>query len=245
MDQSQDQSRKSCRFYTYDTQRELVNICAKHDLVLLADEVYQINLHDRDNYPFTSFKKVLMDMQSKVQLISLHSIFQGVTGECRRRGGYFECTNVPENVIALMYKMVSIGLCPPLSGQIGVDCLVRPPVPGEPSYELWKSETDAIHAALAKRTRLMTERFNKLPGVMCAPVPGALYLFPRLHLPPAAIQAANDAGKTTDTFYCLALLDETGICAVPGSGFGQKEGEAHFRLTCLLCAAGQRIHGSL
>ena len=220
----------------YDTQRELVNICAKHDLVLLADEVYQINLHDRDNYPFTSFKKVLMDMQSKVPLISFHSISKGVTGECGRRGGYFECTNVPESVVALMYKMVSIGLCPPLGGQIGVDCLVRPPVSGEPSYELWKSETDAIHAALAKRTRLMTERFNKLPGVTCAPAPGALYLFPRLHLPPAAIQAASDAGKTPDTFYCLALLDETGICAVPGSGFGQKEGEAHFRLTCL-CAA--------
>ena len=56
----------------YDTQCELVNICAKHDLVLLADEVYQINLHNRDNYPFTSFKKVLMDMQSKVPLISFH-----------------------------------------------------------------------------------------------------------------------------------------------------------------------------
>jgi alanine transaminase len=177
-----------------------------------------------------------MDMQSKVPLISFHSISKGVTGECGRRGGYFECTNVPESVVALMYKMVSIGLCPPLGGQIGVDCLVRPPVSGEPSYELWKSETDAIHAALAKRTRLMTERFNKLPGVTCAPAPGALYLFPRLHLPPAAIQAASDAGKTPDTFYCLALLDETGICAVPGSGFGQKEGEAHFRLTCL-CAA--------
>jgi len=217
----------------YETQRELIAICAKHDLVLLADEVYQTNLHDRDNYPFTSFKKVLKDMRSEVSLISFHSISKGVTGECGRRGGYFECTNVPESVIALIYKLVSIGLCPPLSGQIGVDCLVRPPVPGEPSYQLWKTETDAIHAALAKRTHLMTERFNKLPGVTCAPAPGALYLFPRLHLPPAAIQAAKDAGKTPDTFYCLALLDETGICAVPGSGFGQKEGEAHFRITCL------------
>jgi len=31
----------------------------------------------------------------------------------------------------------------------------------------------------------------------------------------------------------LGLLDETGICVIPGSGFGQKEGEWHYRLTCL------------
>jgi len=29
------------------------------------------------------------------------------------------------------------------------------------------------------------------------------------------------------------LLDETGLCVVPGSGFGQKEGEFHFRTTFL------------
>ena len=217
----------------YDTQRELVDICTKHDIVILADEVYQDNLHNPEEHSFTSFKKVVVDAQSSVPLISFHSISKGVTGECGRRGGYFECANVPEDVIALIYKMVALDICPPVSGQIGVDCLVRPPVPGDPSYDLWKSETDVIHAALAKRTHLMAERFNKLPGVTCAPAPGALYTFPRLHLPPAAIQAAKDAGKTPDTFYCLALLDETGICAVPGSGFGQKDGEAHFRLTCL------------
>lgn len=30
-------------------------------------------------------------------------------------------------------------------------------------------------------------------------------------------------------FFCLKLLEETGICVVPGSGFGQKEGTFHFR----------------
>lgn len=33
-----------------------------------------------------------------------------------------------------------------------------------------------------------------------------------------------------DMLYCLKLLEETGICVVPGSGFGQKEGTYHFRL---------------
>ena len=34
-------------------------------------------------------------------------------------------------------------------------------------------------------------------------------------------------------FYCLELLESTGICVVPGSGFRQKEGTYHFRTTIL------------
>jgi alanine transaminase len=69
--------------------------------------------------------------------------------------------------------------------------------------------------------------------VSCVDSPGALYLYPQLRLPQAAIEAARAAGKEPDAFYALRLLDETGICVVPGSGFGQKEGESHYRLTCL------------
>ena len=60
-----------------------------------------------------------------------------------------------------------------------------------------------------------------------------MYAFPRLHLPPKALEAAKAAGKTPDTFYCLALLEETGIVTVPGSGFGQEEGTFHMRTTIL------------
>lgn len=34
-------------------------------------------------------------------------------------------------------------------------------------------------------------------------------------------------------FYCMKLLEETGICLVPGSGFGQRDGTYHFRLFSL------------
>ena len=60
-----------------------------------------------------------------------------------------------------------------------------------------------------------------------------MYLFPLINLPEKAIKAAKDAGKSPDEFYCLRLLDRTGICVVPGSGFGQREGTLHFRTTFL------------
>lgn len=53
---------------------------------------------------------------------------------------------------------------------------------------------------------------------------GAMYSFPQIKLPPKAIEAAKRAGKVPDVFYCLKLLEATGISTVPGSGFGQKEG---------------------
>jgi len=214
------------------TQEKLVDLCEKYSLVLLADEVYQNNLH-LPGSKFTSFKKVVAKKQSPIPLVSFHSISKGVSGECGRRGGYFECTNFSEEVLALVYKIVSVGLCPPLGGQIGVDSMVRPPKPGQESYELWKKETDTIHAALASRTHTMATRLNALPGVSCVDSPGALYLFPRITLSKKAQEVAKEAGKEPDAFYSLGLLDETGICVVPGSGFGQKEGEWHYRLTCL------------
>jgi len=215
------------------TQEKLVDLCEKYSLVLLADEVYQNNLHRPDIHTFTSFKKVVAKKQSLIPLVSFHSISKGVSGECGRRGGYFECTNFSDDVLALIYKMVSVGLCPPLGGQIGVDSMVRPPKPGQESYELWKKETDAIHAALASRTQTMAARLNALPGVSCVDSPGALYLYPQITLSKKAQEAAREAGKEPDVFYSLGLLDETGICVVAGSGFGQKEGEWHYRLTCL------------
>jgi alanine transaminase len=52
------------------------------------------------------------------ELFSFHSISKGVVGECGRRGGYFECTNISPDVVAQIYKIASISLCPNVQGQI-------------------------------------------------------------------------------------------------------------------------------
>uniref|UniRef100_A0A8U7MH50 alanine transaminase n=1 Tax=Corvus moneduloides TaxID=1196302 RepID=A0A8U7MH50_CORMO len=42
-----------------------------------------------------------------------------------------------------------------------------------------------------------------------------------------------EKNQAPDMFFCMKLLEETGICVVPGSGFGQREGTFHFRMTIL------------
>lgn len=48
----------------------------------------------------------------------------------------------------------------------------------------------------------------------------------QIRLPPKAMEAAKSLGKAPDVYYCLKLLEDTGISTVPGSGFGQEVGAA-------------------
>lgn len=73
----------------------------------------------------------------------------------------------------------------------------------------------------SEQLQTLAKAFNQLEGVSCNQLEGALYLFPRLHLPSAAIKAAKSKGVSPDTFYAHRLLDATGIAVVPGSGFHQ------------------------
>ena len=68
---------------------------------------------------------------------------------------------------------------------------------------------------------MLEDAFNSLEGITCNKAEGAMYLFPRLHLPQKAIEAAKSAKKAPDAFYVTRLLNETGIVVVPGSGFRQ------------------------
>ncbi|KAM3386189.1 hypothetical protein ACQJBY_009681 [Aegilops geniculata] len=194
--------------------RELLNFCYQENLVLLADEVYQQNVY-QDERPFISARKVMFDMgppvSKEVQLISFHTVSKGYWGECGQRGGYFEMTNIPPKM----------GL------------MVNPPKPGDISYLKYSAESKSILESLRRRAQIMTDGFNSCRNVVCNFTEGAMYSFPQIRLPQRAMDVAKSAGKAPDVYYCLKLLEATGISTVPGSGFGQKEGVFHLRTTIL------------
>lgn len=49
-----------------------------------------------------------------------------------------------------------------------------------------------------------------------------MYAFPKIELPAKFIAEAESKGAVPDAYYCSQLLEATGICVVPGSGFRQK-----------------------
>lgn len=80
---------------------------------------------------------------------------------------------------------------------------------------------------------MVVDTFNTFEGFSCNAVQGAMYAFPQFKLPPKAIEAAKKVNQAPDVFYAFQLLENTGICVVPGSGFGQQPGTFHFRTTIL------------
>ncbi|KAI5370607.1 Putative aminotransferase, class I/classII, pyridoxal phosphate-dependent transferase, major [Septoria linicola] len=223
-----------------DNIKAVIQLAAEEKLVVLADEVYQTNVFEGE---FTSFKKCLRELQGgkdneggkydHLELASLHSISKGMVGECGHRGGYYEMVGFDAEVVAQIYKFVSIMLCPPVVGQCIVEVMVNPPKEGEPSYDLYRKEYDGIFNNLQNRAQALYKAFKEMEGVECQSPQGSMYLYPTINLPQKALEAAKKEGKNPDDFYCLELLDATGICIVPGSGFGQKEGTLHFRTTFL------------
>jgi len=194
-------------------------------------QVYQTNTYAAT--PFLSFKRVAVEEKSPAALVSFHSVSKGFLGECGQRGGFFELHQVPEDAKAQLVKLASVSLCSNTSGQLMTGLMCNPPAAGSPSGALYQSERDAILASLKRRAIKLAQVLNACKGVSCNEVEGALYAFPQITLSPKAVAAAKAAGKAPDVFYCLALLDATGICVVPGSGFGQVEGTWHFRTTIL------------
>ena len=201
----------------------IIGFAREHGLTILADEVYQENIYLPGD-AFVSFAKVMHQLGvTDVSLFSFHSCSKGLLGECGVRGGYLEHRNVPEEVAAQILKLQSVSLCSNLPGQAATCALVRPPKPGMPSYPLYEAERRGVLDALKERAILLAEGLNRIEGITCNVIAGAMYAFPRITLPPGR----------SDSDYAMALLEETGICVVPGSGFGQAEGTAHFRTTIL------------
>ncbi|KAK9234012.1 pyridoxal phosphate-dependent transferase [Lipomyces kononenkoae] len=220
-----------------DEIKDIITLAAEYTFMIIADEVYQANIYRGE---FHSFKKVLRELQrdfpgefDDVELASLHSTSKGMVGECGQRGGYMELVGIDERVLEQLYKLVSISLCPAVSGQVLTELMVNPPKPGDESYTVYKAEYDEIYGALKDRAFSLFNAFKEMDGVSCQEPKGAMYLFPTISMPQKAIEEARRRNEEPDQFYCLGLLEKTGVCVVPGSGFGQKDGTYHFRATFL------------
>lgn len=221
---------------TEDNIRDLITFCYDNQLVLCADEVYQENIYNSTR-PFISARKVLGQLsepyKSGTEVVSFHTVSKGAYGECGLRGGYMELHNMDQDVVDELYKVASINLCPNVPGQVALGLMVNPPKPGDYSYEQYIDEKSSLIESLKRRARMITDAFNSLEGVVCQETDGAMYSFPLITLPQAAIDAAKMKGKSPDVMYCLELLNETGLSCVPGSGFQQAPGTFHIRTTIL------------
>src|SRR5919107_3924529 len=86
-----------------------------------------------------------------------------------------------------------------------------------------RSHEAGFRAALRERAQLTVSRLNAIDGMHTVAPTAAFYAMPRVELPPG----------TTDEDYVLALLRETGVLCVYGSGFGTRPEDGFFRVVFL------------
>ena len=193
--------------YPPPVRRALIDFAERHDLAILADEVY-------GDLGFEGSVPPLGTLEPEAPIISLSSLSKAFLAPGWRAGWLVVgATRRLDDALAAMKKLADGRLCSPGPMQYAIVAALT----GDRSHQ------PTFRRALAERAQLTTEMLNAIPGVSCVAPRAAFYALPSVALPP---------GKT-DEDYVLGLLRETGILCVHGSGFGMRPAEGFLRIVFL------------
>jgi alanine-synthesizing transaminase len=193
--------------YPTATRRGLLAIAEEHGLTILADEVYG-DIGFEGPVPFLG----TLDLDAPV--ISLSSLSKAYLAPGWRAGWLVVgATRRLDAALAAVKKLADGRLCSPGPMQYAVAAALT----GDRSHQT------AFRAALRERAQLTTSALSSIPGMQCVAPRAAFYAMPWVTLPPGR----------TDEEYVLALLRETGILVVHGSGFGLPPSGGYFRVVFL------------
>jgi|TARA_B100001094_G_scaffold330937_1_gene397555 aspartate aminotransferase len=175
---------------------ELLNFAQRHNLWLISDEVYDRIVFDGPHVSFmgTEYERVL--------LVNSFSKTFAMTGW---RMGYIISTNLEamQQVIKMQYYITA---CSNDAMQHAILAAMN-----------HASEyPDLLANEFKQRCDLIVERLNAMPGVECHKPKGAIYVFPRVHVP-----------NMSSEEIAMELLKDGVLCS-PGTAFGPS-GEGHLR----------------
>jgi len=193
--------------YSPATRRALLEIADRHGLAILADEVYGDLGYDGPVAPIGS-------LDPDAPIISFSSLSKAYLAPGWRTG-WLAVGRSPrlDGVLGAIRKLADARLCSTVPMQYAVTAALT----GDRSHQA------SFRAALKERAALTCELLQAIPGVTCTPPNAAFYAMPRIALPPGR----------TDEDYVLALLRETGVLCVYGSGFGLPAAGGFLRIVFL------------
>jgi alanine-synthesizing transaminase len=193
--------------YPTDVRRALVDLAERHNLPILADEVYGDLAYSG---PVPSLSAVNPD----APVISFSSLSKAYLAPGWRAGWLaVSRSDRLDDVLAAIKKLADGRLCSTVPMQHAVAAALT----GDRSHQ------EQFRDALRERASLTGARLNAMPGVSCVPPAAAFYAMPKIDLP---------AGRT-DEDYVLGLLRATGILCVYGSGFGLAAHDGFLRVVFL------------
>ena len=193
--------------YPVDVRQALIEIADRHNIPLLADEVYGDLAYDGPVPPMAS-------LYPDAPILSFSSLSKAYLAPGWRTGWMAVArTERLDEVLAGIKKLADGRLC----SNGPMEHAIVAALTGDRSHE------PAFRAALRERAGVTAARLNAIDGITVVAPSAAFYAMPRVSLP---------AG-VTDEQYVLALLRETGVLCVYGSGFGTRPEDGFFRVVFL------------
>ena len=198
--------------YTDDMLRSIIAIAREHNLVIMADEVYDKVLYDGAQH--TAMASLSQDVLT-LTFNSLSKSYRScgyragwlvVSGDKRRAKDYIEGLNM----------LSSMRLCANVPGQSAIQTALGG----------YQTINDLISEGgrLRRQRDIAYELITAIPGVSCVKTQAGLYMFPRLD---PKIYPIED-----DQQFILEMLEETRVLLVQGTGFNWPKPD-HFRLVFL------------
>jgi alanine-synthesizing transaminase len=191
---------------------QIIEIARQHQLVVLADEIYDKTLYDghthtsmaalADDLLFVTFNGLSKNYRS----CGYRAGWMVVSGEKRHARDYIEGLNM----------LASLRLCANTPGQLAIQTALG-------GYQSIK-DLVAPSGRLCRQRDLAYSLLTQIPGVSVVKPKAALYMFPRLD--PKVYPIADDQQ------FAYELLAEEKVLIVQGTGFNWIDND-HFRLVFL------------
>jgi alanine-synthesizing transaminase len=193
--------------YSTPTRRALLNLADRHGLAVLADEVYGDLGYEGPVAPIGS-------LDPDAPIIAFSSLSKAFLAPGWRTG-WMAVSRSPrlDPVVAAIRKLAEGRLC----STVPMEHAVVAALTGDRSHQI------SLRATLKERAALTVKSLQAMPGVSCVAPAGAFYAMPKIALPPGR----------TDEDYVLALLRQTGVLCVYGSGFGLPAADGYLRIVFL------------
>jgi alanine-synthesizing transaminase len=198
--------------YPDDVLKELVAIAREHQLIVMADEIYDKVLYDGATH--TSLASLADDvlfmtfngLSKNYRACGYRTGWVIISGEKRHAQDYLEGLNI----------LASMRLCANVPGQFAVQTALG----GYQSI----NDLVAPGGRLCRQRDLAHQLITAIPGVTCFKPKAALYLFPRFD--PKLYPIADDKQ------FILEMLEAEKVLVVQGSGFNWPHTD-HIRIVFL------------
>lgn len=198
--------------YSDELLRGIVQIAREHELVLLADEVYDKVLYDGVKHT------ALASLSTDVLTLTFNSLSKSYRA-CGYRAGWMVISgdkSVARDYIEGLNMLANLKLGSNVPGQFAIQTALGG----------YQSINDLVREGgrLRRQRDLAYELITAIPGMTCVKPQAALYMFPRLD--PVMYPISDDRQ------FFMEVLRATRVMLVQGSGFNYPDHQ-HFRIVFL------------